>query len=365
MENPGIKIMPKPKTTIYEVARRSYKLYLYGNTSKTDTARYTQARFNQYCNSFMGRIFFGSKKISTAGLGSLANQACYKSKAIVRAIKASSKTTGNKLNIPIAKTIGCYATLEKSNTTKFDYWVKVSSQFSNKPVRLPAKSHKALNGALKNGWRLKQLCEFKIINGNAYAIVFLSKETQKILNEKTVIGCDVGYKYSVTTSDGHIGRNLSKVIKRSKQIQSERRRQGHKISSKVKTAVKQILDIEAKRLIGRSDGSALAVESPKRLANLRSGKLHGWARSYFANRLNILGKENGISVIEVNPFQTSITCSKCQAIDKQSRATRDKFKCTQCGFTLHADLNASRNIALKGTQNIRMGNFLPKTVTAY
>lgn len=333
---------------------RSYKLKLYGNPIKTDTARYTQVRFNQYCNMFLGRIFLGERKISTKGLGLLANQACYKSRGIINAIKASGKATRNKMNVPFVSRLGSYAVLEKSNTPKFDYWIKVSSQFSYKPIKLPAKSHKALNGAIRAGWKLKQMGEFKIINGNAYAVVFVERNIKFKNRVKGVVGIDVGYKYSTVDSNGYIGRKVSGIIRRSKQIQSERRRQGHKISSKVKTTIKQILDIEAKRLIGRSDNMAFAVESPKRLANLRSGKLQGWARSYFANRLNILGKENGIPIIEVSPYQTSITCSKCQAIDKQSRVSRDRFECP-CGHKEHADINAAKNIAQKGTQIIRMG----------
>lgn len=336
------------------VVHRRYQLKLYGNKTKTDTARYTQVRFNQYCNMFMGRIFFGAKKISTKGLGNLANQALYRSKGIVNAIKASSKATGNKMNVPFVDRLGCYAKLETSKTKSFDYWVRVSNQFGGDTLCFPAKSHRAFNQALKEGWKVSKLCEFKIINGNSYAVVFLDKEVTIKNKVKNVVGVDVGYKYSIVDSTGYIGRKTSPIIRRSKELLSQRRRSGKK-SAKTQTTIKQILNIEAKRLIGRSERVAFAVENPKRLANLSSGKLHGWARSYFANRLSILCKENGIPMIEVSPYQTSITCSKCQAIDKQSRVSRDKFKCSACGFTLHADINASRNIAQKGTVIIRNG----------
>ncbi len=344
------------KTAEKVVVHRSYKLKLYGNIAKTDTARYTQVRFNQYCNSFMGRVFFGQKRISTKGLGDLANKALYKSNGIVKSLRAASKATHNKMNVPIAKNVSCYASIEKSITPNFDYWIKVSSQFANKPIRLPAKSHKALNNALRNGWSLTSTCQFKIIDKEAYAIVFVERIV--IQNKKfgRVIGVDVGYKYSIADSNGYLGRKLSGAIKRSKQIEAERRRQKHKISSKVKTHIKQILDIEAKRLIGRSDNMAFAVESPKRLANLSSGKLHGWARCYFANRLSVLSKENGIPIVEVNPYQTSMTCSKCKTIDKQSR-NKQVFICTACGHTDHADINAAKNIALKGSIIIRSGKY--------
>jgi len=335
------------------VVHRSYQLKLYGNPTKTDTARYTQVRFNQYCNSFMGRLFFGTNKISTKGLGDLANKALYRSRGIIKSVKESSKATGNKMNVPLVNDIGCYANIEPSKTNSFDYWVRISSQFSRKLIYLPAKSHKALNGALKNGWVLNNLCQFRIINGNSYAIVLVEKEVLCKNRIKNVVGIDVGYKYSIVDSKGYVGRKTSPIIRRAKELQSQRARSGKK-SSKVKTNIKQILDIEAKRVIGRSGNVAFAVENPKRLANLTTGKLHGWARCYFANRLEVLCKENGIPFIAVSPYQTSITCSKCQAIDKQSRVSRDLFKCP-CGFQSHADINAAKNIALKGTVIIRNG----------
>ncbi len=338
---------------------RSYKLRLYGNKSKIETARYTQMRFNQYCNMFLGKLYFGQKKISTAGMGDTANRALYRSNAIIRALKASAKATKIKTNVPFVSRLGCYGKVFKSKNS-FDYWVNVSNLWSATGfVSLPAKSHKALNGALRKGWKMSKLCEFKMINGNPYAIVWVSKEAPKIRRPKDSLGCDVGYKYSVCRSDGHIGQNVSKVIRRSKEIQSERRRQKHKISSKVKTRMKQVLDLEAKKALRRSQSlsARLVVESPKRLAGLSTGRLHGWARGYFANRLQILGKENGVEVVEVNPYQTSITCAECGAIDKQSR-DKQAFVCTSCGHKDHADINAARTIALKGTRNIRTGKIL-------
>ncbi len=45
---------------------------------------------------------------------------------------------------------------------------------------------------------------------------------------------------------------------------------------------------------------------------------------------------------------TSITCSACNHKDKQSRISRDIFRCTACGHEAHADINASINIATRG-----------------
>lgn len=337
---------------------RSYKLKLYPNRDKFDTARYTIMRFNQYCNLFLGRLYFGQKKISTKDMGRLANQALYKSNKIISGVK---KLKG-KSNVPTVKRLGCYASVEKSKTPKFDYWVTVSNQWGGDKVLLPAKSHKALNKALKQGWKFTSFCECKIINNNLYAVVFVRKDAPKVKEYKKTIGCDVGIKYSVVTSTGYLGHGLSKVIKIQRVRYAERRRQGHKISNRAKTCVKQILDYEAKALIRRSKKAKakLAVESPKRLANLRSGKLQGWARSYFSNRLTILGKESGVMVIEVSPYQTSIICPKCGTVDKRNRVTRDIFSCVECKHTGHADKIAALNIAHRALEHQNKRKFLVK-----
>jgi len=349
-------------SVVAQKLHRSYKIKLYPNRDKFDTVRYTIKRFNDYSNMFLGRIFFGQNKISTRGMSALANEALYKSKNIVRVMREAHKATGAKMNVPFVKNIACYAKIEKSKNSSFDYWIVVSNQWTKaEVVRLPAKSHRAFNKALNQGWKFSSLCECKIINENLYAIVFVSRDAPKIKKYRKTIGCDVGIKHSVVTSDGHFGYGLSKAIKVQRNRLAERQRQGHKASKNMKSCIKQILDIEAKALIRRSmrAKAKLAVESPKRLANLRSGNLQGWARSYLANRLTILGKESGVTVLYVNPYQTSITCPKCGTVDKQSRVDRDTFSCVSCKYTGHADYVAARNIAQKGTQ-FRMRKFSGK-----
>lgn len=345
--------MPQGKMVNSAVVR-NYKLKLYGNKTKTDTAKYTIKRFNEYVNMFCGRAYFG-QKVSTKGMGILANQSQYKAFDIINKQRKSAKITGCKTNVPYIKNEGCRAILQKPKNSKFDYWISIINQWGGDRIILPAKSHKALNKALRQGWKFMSLCECKIINGNLYVIVFVKRDAPKIKKCKRVIGCDVGIKHSVVTSDGYLGYGLSKVMKVQKARHAERRRQGHKVSSRQRTYIKQILDREAKLVLRRSQKhlAYLAVESPKRLANLRSGSLQGWARSYFANRLTILGRESGVMVIEVSPYQTSITCPKCGTVDKESRATRDIFKCVSCNHSDHADRNAALNVAMKGILSIK------------
>ena len=64
-------------------------------------------------------------------------------------------------------------------------------------------------------------------------------------------------------------------------------------------------------------------------------------------KIRVVAERLGIKVIEVNPAGTSITCSKCQHADRESR-DGERFECVACGRVMNADGNASCNIVNKG-----------------
>lgn len=333
---------------------RSYNLALYANPVKLDTARYAYERHLKLVNFWAGRLFFnGNKSLSTANLGGLANRAQQRARGVVAALTASSKETGNKMNVPVLARVGCPAKIEASKNS-FDYWLTVEHGFEKaKRVALPVKSHRKLNTTLKDGWHLNPVAEFfKDKNGRFYARVFVHKEVARPEPKRELLGVDVGYRHGACDSDGYIGKNTGRVIKQSRERAAQRQRQGLKVSGP-KTRIKQLLDREAKRAVdvATRTGRSLAVEAPKSLANLRSGKLQGWATSYFASRCHVLGKERGVFIWEVNPAYSSQICFQCEHKDKQSRSGVS-FVCTWCGHKDHADVNAARNIARKGTVSL-------------
>lgn len=56
-------------------------------------------------------------------------------------------------------------------------------------------------------------------------------------------------------------------------------------------------------------------------------------------------------VVEVAPHKTSMTCSKCRAIQYMPLSERE-FKCLSCGFVCHRDLNSALNIDMLGLSKI-------------
>ncbi len=72
----------------------------------------------------------------------------------------------------------------------------------------------------------------------------------------------------------------------------------------------------------------------------RSILASGWG--LFARRLN---DKIGDRLELVPAAYTSQRCSHCGEVDRDSRESQAKFRCTTCGFSCNADLNAAKNIA--------------------
>lgn len=66
----------------------------------------------------------------------------------------------------------------------------------------------------------------------------------------------------------------------------------------------------------------------------------GWGQ--FVSRLEDKAPQR---VEKINPAFTSLTCSRCLHVDKNSRKSQALFLCTSCGHAANADVNAACNIA--------------------
>ncbi|WP_242620871.1 transposase [Streptomyces sp. BK239] len=87
------------------------------------------------------------------------------------------------------------------------------------------------------------------------------------------------------------------------------------------------------------------VEQPGRNVAQKSGL----NRSILAQGWGLLRQRTGHKapgrVEDVPAPYTSLRCSACGWIDKNSRKSQAEFVCSACGFTCNADTNASNNVA--------------------
>ncbi len=80
-------------------------------------------------------------------------------------------------------------------------------------------------------------------------------------------------------------------------------------------------------------------------------KLNNWSFYQLEQFLRYKAEAAGKSVITIDPRYTSQKCSDCGHIYKGNRKG-NSFHCVKCGFQIHADLNAARNIAEIGKSNL-------------
>lgn len=285
---------------------------------------------------------------STAGLGEAANRALRRAKSIVKAGRASSIATGNRFNTPRCLPLLGDGTVEPATGTTFDYWIKQTPG-----PRMPAKSHRALNGALRRGGILTNTAEIAVDRkGRLIARVFVRFAIPVAVDTGDYLGVDVGVNAGVARSDGYLGKPLQPILDRTTDKNRERRKRGHlHVLQSRRSACKQFLDGEAQRIVAsaKRGGKSIIIESLPILANLKStGSIGAWPRIHLGMRVLQFAELDGVAVLPVLPAYTSITCSACGSQDKKNRHGTD-FVCRQCGARGHTDILAARNLVRKAT----------------
>lgn len=72
--------------------------------------------------------------------------------------------------------------------------------------------------------------------------------------------------------------------------------------------------------------------------------IHDWPHGMLTEQLAYKATEAGLPVEAIDPAETSITCRKCDTTNPAFRSGPN-FECWDCGYQVHADVNAAINIA--------------------
>ena len=137
-----------------------------------------------------------------------------------------------------------------------------------------------------------------------------------------------------------------KGTKSAKRLLKKRRRRDSHFARHVNHVV-------AREIVGKAQhtGRGIALENLKGIRNSRlkvsramRGELGSWAFGQSRTFIEYKAKLVGVSVVAVNPRNTSRTCPQCGLIDKKNRKAQAVFKCVGCGFKDHADFIAAENI---------------------
>lgn len=82
-------------------------------------------------------------------------------------------------------------------------------------------------------------------------------------------------------------------------------------------------------------------ENAQRKTKKGRRELHTWAFAQLQRFIEYKANALGIPVVFLNPAYSSRICSRCGHLGVRNRHL---FKCSACGYSLHADLNAARNL---------------------
>ncbi len=225
---------------------------------------------------------------------------------------------------------------------------------------------------LKEGWTYKS-AELCIKRSIVYIHVTFEKEVADNLQEHdkgNFIGVDRGIKNIAVISTAD--KQINKFYGGQKVLENHNRH--HKLRSNLqevstKSAKRHLRALSGKEKRFKADinhqiskdivklarpGDTIVLEDLSGIRdncklNKRTRELvHGW--SFYQLELFITYKANakGVRVMYVNPADTSKGCSCCGFSSKKNRVSQASFICKKCAYKVHADLNGSRNIAMKG-----------------
>lgn len=209
-------------------------------------------------------------------------------------------------------------------------------------------------------WRRSSADLFLRRNGVFLHIVF-EKEVSDVPLTGNVVGIDRGINNIAVTSNNqffgggyikHVSLRYEKLRSRLQSCGSKSaKRHLRKLSGKENRFKADVNHTISKRIVQSLEpGTVIVLEDLKsirqtsRLRKKQRKQLHKWSFFQFAQFLTYKAEAKGIRVEYVDSRYTSQKCSACGYISRSNRPAQAIFKCKHCGFSLNADLNASRNI---------------------
>ena len=194
----------------------------------------------------------------------------------------------------------------------------------------------------------------------------LETDTPKLVPEQTVLGIDRGIVNIAVCSDNTFYNSKAMKNTRAKyaylraELQSKGTRSAKRklkeLSGRERRFVTDINHCISKKIV-QTQYTVFALEDlskirvQKRRGTEFNRKLNNWSFFELEQFIRYKAENLGKQVISVDARYTSQKCSICGHVYKGNRQG-SSFLCRKCGFELHADLNASRNIAQSGISSL-------------
>jgi IS605 OrfB family transposase len=260
----------------------------------------------------------------------------------------------NSMTLNLDKKVMTFSTLEGRKRLAFDI-----------PEYYQGRLDKLKNVKTKGGeiWKDK--------HGKYFITMFIECDTEPFDFNSKVVGIDLGIKKPAVTSlnkflgKGHwntVGQRYFEVRRslQAKGTKSAKRRLRQR--SRKENGFRRDCDhVLSRRIVDSVEpGTILVLEDLTGIRKKKYGKefnrkLHTWSFFRLTTYTRYKAELKGCRVELIDPRYTSQECSECHYISKGNRKTQNHFKCKKCGFEIHADLNASRNMASRYSQTLSQG----------
>ena len=180
----------------------------------------------------------------------------------------------------------------------------------------------------------------------------------------TVLGVDLGVENIAVTSTGEFWsgdelkhwrreyekRRASMQQRGTRYAREAIQRVGHTESGRFE----QMLHRIANGIVREARENGCSVIAFENLTDIRNQmpdakKLHTWAFRRLFDHVTYKAEPFGIETEQVDPAYTSQRCSRigCGFTVDANRPSQDTFECQSCGYEVHPDYNAAKNIGLK------------------
>ena len=245
---------------------------------------------------------------------------------------------------------------------KFEAWIHLASLVPKKKIRVPLNYSRYLKNKISEG-KIVNAIRINIVNNKVKFFIILEKEMKNFTPEVECIGVDFGIKnlFAVSTGDlfgKEFGKKINdydnKIIKlrssldkqnipvrKSKRYRTLKRKAREYIKNEINRNINKIVkNIKPEKIIFEKIDFRYSNISKK-----MNRILSNCGRKILKQKIVMIQFEDfNIKVEEVNPAYSSQECNRCGFVHSSNRINRNKFRCKNCNFEKHSDINAARNL---------------------
>lgn len=274
-------------------------------------------------------------------------------------------------NLPTLKVINLQvsaqvAELEPAEDTDFDYWLRVSTLTSGRPIRLPVRLSHYHRKVLANHAPNRSMTFTRRANGWWLTLTITREVPVRTPPDAPVVGVDVGITRFITTSTGQqYGAFSGKLTDRHRRDHIKRQNKAKLRACLEKKGV-QVLPSVANPKLGRQTRQEinravnqfyadhpdvqvafedLSVATMRFKAKRMNAYLRASNLGHLPKQLAWGALKRGQIAQPVNPAYSSQGCSRCQHVTRSNRPNQQTFCCVVCDYRDHADKNAATNLA--------------------